>query len=435
MKRQTVLIVDDVPANIDILSESLGDDYELFFATSGYEALDLVRAEKPDLILLDIMMPGMDGYQLCSILKGDESTRNIPIVFVTAMTQEEDEVRGLELGAIDYITKPISPHIVRARVKNHLELKRYRDLLENLASAADRAKKEFLRSVSHELRTPLTPIIGMTDLVLNCEQDDDKRKYLSLVQKAALKLLGLVEDLIETSRLEGDGVTVEILPFMLRPFLMSVVHSLDLLADAKGLELRITVDPELPEAVSADQGMLYKVLSMLLGNALKFTNSGQVTLEVHKESGAAGDMLCFSVSDTGIGIAQQDLERIFSDFTQSDGSMTRNYPGLGLGLGLARRMTELMGGRIWAESGLQGGSVFHAEIPLLIPEKVALLGKNQQSDAAAAPGPHPHPDPPLEGEGEAPSKGAAPLAGGGESIPPLGEPPMKGAGSSSGESP
>ncbi|HBG07825.1 MAG: hybrid sensor histidine kinase/response regulator [Geobacteraceae bacterium GWC2_58_44] len=370
MKRQTVMIVDDTLANIEILSESLGDDYELFFATSGAEALELVRAEKPDLILLDVMMPGMDGYQLCTMLKEDQETRNIPIVFVTAMTQEEDEIRGLELGAIDYITKPISPHIVRARVKNHLELKRYRDLLETLSTAAERAKKEFLRSVSHELRTPLTPIIGMTDLVLSSEEDDEKRKYLSLVQKAALKLLGIVEDLIETSRLEGDGVCVENLPFMLRPFLDGIVRGLDPLAQSKGLQLRVTVDPELPEAVSADQAMLYKVLSMLLGNALKFTSGGEVALEVRRAGGgSAGEMLRFSVSDTGIGIEKADLERIFSDFTQSDGSITRGYQGLGLGLGLARRITELMEGRIWAESGPGGGSVFHAEIPLLIPEK------------------------------------------------------------------
>jgi hypothetical protein len=183
----------------------------------------------------------------------------------------------------------------------------------------------------------------------------------------------------------------------------------------------VTVDPELPEAVSADQGMLYKVLSMLLGNALKFTSSGQVALEVRRVAGRAGDMVRFSVSDTGIGIAKEDLERIFGDFTQSDGSLTRSYPGLGLGLGLARRMTELMGGRIWAESCPEGGSTFHAEIPLLIPEKAALPQAAGPGEVAE-PRPHPacgpgrrsrgcfgggglkppsarKPDPPLEGEG------------------------------------
>jgi two-component system, sensor histidine kinase and response regulator len=383
MKRHTVMIVDDTPTNIEILCESLGDDYELIFATSGADALELVRADQPDLILLDVMMPGMDGYELCTILKGDPASRDIPIIFVTAMTQEEDEIRGLELGAIDYITKPISPHIVRVRVKNHLELKRYRDLLETLATAADRAKKEFLRSVSHELRTPLTPIIGMTDLVLTSEEDDDKRKYLSLVQKSALKLLGIIEDLIETSRLEGDGARLESHPFMLRPFLDGILGELEPLASSKGLRFRVTVAPELPQAVSADQVMLHKVLSMLLGNALKFTSGGEVALEVRLEQAGPEEMLHFLVTDTGIGIEQGDLERIFDGFTQSDGSITRAFPGLGLGLTLARRIIELMGGKIWAESGC-GGSVFHAEIPLVIPAKAAIPGAHSYARAAAA---------------------------------------------------
>ena len=283
------------------------------------------------------------------------------------MCQEEDEIKGLELGAIDYVTKPISPHIVRARVKNHLELKRYRDLLETLSLAADRAKKEFLRSISHELRTPLTPILGMTDLVLTCEEDDDKRKYLSLVQKAAMKLLGIVEDLIETSRLEGEGVHLENSPFLLRPFLDAVLGEVAPLAESKGLELGMTLDPGLPEAVSADQGMLRKLLSMVLGNALKFTSQGEVALEVQRREDSSS-RLRFSVSDTGIGLAQDDLARIFNDFTQSDGSVTRAFPGLGLGLTLARRIAELMGGRIWAEARPEGGSVFRFEIPLQLPD-------------------------------------------------------------------
>jgi signal transduction histidine kinase len=368
MKRQIVMIVDDTPTNIELLSECLGDDYELVFATSGADALELIRADKPDLLLLDVMMPGMDGYQLCSLLKGDPATRDIPVIFVTAMCQEEDEIRGLELGAIDYVTKPISPHIVRARVKNHLELKRYRDLLENLTLAADRAKKEFLRSISHELRTPLTPILGMTDLVLTSEEDDDKRKYLSLVQKAALKLLGIIEDLIETSRLEGEGVSVEATPFLVAPFLEGLLAELEPVAQAKEISLSLSLDERLPKAISSDQGLLRKLLAMVIGNAIKFTSQGEVTLEVTRWEDFSGSRLRFSVCDTGIGIAEEDLARIFNDFTQSDGSVTRPFPGLGLGLALGRRIAEVMSGRIWAESRPGGGAVFRVEIPLVLPE-------------------------------------------------------------------
>src|SRR6185369_5718452 len=280
MKRQTVIIVDDTPANIVILSKSLGDDYELIFATSGDEALELIGSQKPDLILLDVMMPDMDGYQLCTLLKGDPATRDIPIVFVTAMCQEEDEVRGLELGAIDYLTKPISPAIVRARVRNHLELKRYRDLLETLSQTADRAKQQFLRCIGHELRTPLTPIIGMTDLVLTCEEDDDKRRYLTMVQHASRRLLGMVEDLIETSRLAGQGISLQLSSFELRPFLAELMAELDPVARRQGLDFGMELEAALPERISADPGLLRKVLVVLLGNALKFTAEGSVALQV-----------------------------------------------------------------------------------------------------------------------------------------------------------
>lgn len=132
--KQTVLIVDDTPANIEMLSEALSDEYEVLFATSGQDALEIAADQHPDLILLDVIMPEMDGYQVCGRLKEDARTQTIPVIFVTAMDHEEDETKGLNLGAIDYLTKPIRPPIVRARVQNHLELKRYRDCLENLSA-------------------------------------------------------------------------------------------------------------------------------------------------------------------------------------------------------------------------------------------------------------------------------------------------------------
>jgi diguanylate cyclase (GGDEF)-like protein len=133
-KRQSILIVDDMPANIEILNEMLGVDYEVLFATSGTEALEIAVNQLPDLVLLDITMPGMDGYEVCRRLKADSRTKSIPVIYITARTNEDDQARGLDAGAIDYIIKPISPLIIKSRVRNHLELKQYRDLLENLSA-------------------------------------------------------------------------------------------------------------------------------------------------------------------------------------------------------------------------------------------------------------------------------------------------------------
>jgi diguanylate cyclase (GGDEF)-like protein len=163
--KQAILIVDDTPANIEILSEVLNVEYEVLFATSGQDALEIAFDETPDLILLDIMMPNMDGYEVCARLKADSRTRAIPVIFVTAMDQEEDETKGLAVGAIDYLIKPVRPPIVRARVHNHLELKRYRDVLEQLSTtdgltgvANRRRFDEFLEREWSRARRNQTPI-------------------------------------------------------------------------------------------------------------------------------------------------------------------------------------------------------------------------------------------------------------------------------------
>jgi len=173
MARQTVLIVDDEPMNIEVLSRILGEEVDILFATHATEALDVARREQPDLILLDVMMPGMDGYTTCAVLKSAPETRDIPVIFVTALTGEDDEARGLEAGAIDYITKPVSPPIVRARVHNHLELKRYRDVLSRL-SAMDGLtgianRRRFDEALENEWRRgqrssePLSVLLGDID--------------------------------------------------------------------------------------------------------------------------------------------------------------------------------------------------------------------------------------------------------------------------------
>jgi diguanylate cyclase (GGDEF)-like protein len=206
---QTVLIVDDAPTNIEILCEALSDTCEILFATGGAEALEIARDQTPDLILLDVMMPEMDGYEVCTRLKSEPRTRAIPVIFVTAKDLEEDEARGLEIGAIDYVTKPISPAIVRARVRNHLELKRYRDMLERSAATDGLTglanRRSFDATIDREwrraqrLRTPLALLMmdvdhfkAFNDHYGHLAGDDCLRQIAAALGKCARRATDLI---------------------------------------------------------------------------------------------------------------------------------------------------------------------------------------------------------------------------------------------------
>jgi CheY-like chemotaxis protein len=207
--RPTLLVVDDVAANIDILLEAVGEDYTVRVATDGAAALNSVKKLLPDLILLDIMMPGIDGFEVCRRLKDDPATQDIPIIFLTARNEDADEASGLSLGAVDYITKPFNPAIVNARVRNHLELKKHRDHLtllvaqrtRELAKAYERLlelgrlKDDFLRMISHEIRTPANGVLGIGELIIDlCPASEDCTLYSDLFQKSSLRLRNLIED-------------------------------------------------------------------------------------------------------------------------------------------------------------------------------------------------------------------------------------------------
>jgi PAS domain S-box-containing protein len=272
--------------------------------------------------------------------------------------------------------KPVQYIAIRSDIT---ALKRIQeDLLgaKEVAEAASRAKSEFLANMSHEIRTPLNGVMGMTDLALETELTPEQREYLETVKMSSDSLLTVINDILDFSKIEAGKIDLEDTDFNLRDSLETTLKTLALRADEKGLELMCEVAPEVPEVVRGDSTRLRQIVINLVGNAIKFTDKGEIAVKVQIESKGNGDCICrFTVADTGIGIPESKRELIFAPFSQADTSTTRKYGGTGLGLTISTRLVQMMGGKIWVESEMGHGSQFHFTVRLGVAEaKEIVLG-------------------------------------------------------------
>lgn len=352
----TILIVDDEAANLHVLSELLHPRYRVLAARSGETALAAAASTPPpDLILLDIVMPGMDGLAVLERLRAGAATRDIPVIFVSALDSAQDELRGLELGAVDFLHKPVNPAIALARIRTQLELKRARDRL----AAAIAAKSDFLAMVSHELRTPLHGIMGSAELLQFDACDDEVRESANVILGSAQHLLDMVNQLLEAAKLEAGRAQPAIAAVAVRPLLEQAFAAQKSAAARKGLafDFDCALDGEL--RVLCDPTALRRVLHNLLDNAIKFTAAGGIVLRAQRAAGVQ-----IEVRDSGPGIAAADLPQLFQKFVQLEHFGTRTAPGSGLGLALSRELVQQMGGTLDVRSTPGRGTTFWFSLPL-----------------------------------------------------------------------
>jgi signal transduction histidine kinase len=373
-----ILLVDDRPDEFLSIQALLADTpYQLVSATSGMDALKCLLEQEFALIIMDVLMPDMDGFETAKRIKMRQKSRDIPIVFLTALTSElENYMMAYSAGAIDFLTKPFHPLVLKSKIDGFVRLYQTRKELQiksqelesansiltelkETAEVALRIKSGFLAMMSHEIRTPLNGIIAMSDVLRTSELTPDDLEMAEIIHTSGHALLSVINHILDFTKIESGKMELDYELFNFHSCLKETLDLFRALAMERNLQLEMIIDPNIPALLVGDPNRLRQVLNNLIGNAIKFTSSGSVKVHAGLRQALDGVLqLEFVIEDTGIGIPADKMKYLFQPFTQIGATINRKFGGTGLGLSICKMLVELMGGTIYARPDMEQGAAF-----------------------------------------------------------------------------
>ncbi len=357
---KNVYLVDDVQENLQVLGNILRENgYNIALAKTGQQALKGICKMQPDLILLDISMPDMNGFEVCEQLKKNECTADIPIIFLTAKTQTEDIIEGFKVGGVDYITKPFNSEELLVRVKTHVELRKAKLQLEML----NKTKDKFFSIIGHDLKAPLNTIKGFTKLLQTGLDNFDQKElehYINKLDVSAHNTSKLLQNLLDWARTQTGAIRYNPIKSDVETLIGGTIDLFQAISEQKGIEIKYE-HRGLPLAVSVDKNMVQTIVRNLISNAIKFTEPGGV---ITVFTGQEDACLCIKVKDSGVGMSSVDCDKIFKPDIHFTRKGTNAEIGTGLGLLLCQEFVQYHDGHIGVNSTVNKGTEFTVKLPV-----------------------------------------------------------------------